>query len=137
MERVDRGRDPALYQSVMNSRSPGQAIADWYRKEQTLSEVGTDPKAYRDRILQEALTDDAFLSQISERLGLGYEPAPRGQSRPAAQPARAPNGQFQPATVTRLPTSLSRLSGRAAEADGDDGDGSEDAIFNAGRTRRR
>lgn len=52
--------DPTEYQKVMNSPNPFAEAVRWHQRHQTISEVGTDPAAYRERVLAEAMKDPAF-----------------------------------------------------------------------------
>lgn len=116
-------QNPALAQ-VWQQLPPwqrGEEVIGWYKQQQTLREIGSDPAAYRTKLQQELLSDPAFLAQAVEKLKAGQGPA---------QNAR-------PQTVTRLPPSLNRVTSAAPAHGADDGDDSEDAIFAAGRPARR
>ena len=139
----DGGRDPVTYFRVMNAPSPGEELVQWHRERQIVEQTGGDIGRYRERVLEEALRDEAFLSRIAERVG----GVPRGQPYERGTRARDENGRFmagqsagdqQPRHEVRLPTSLSRLNGssRGGMANEPE-DGSEEAIFDAGRAPRR
>jgi hypothetical protein len=104
--------NPQLYHEVMGARSPGQAIVDWFKRDQVLREVGTDPAAYRQKLQKELLEDQDFIAQVIAKT--------RGE---------AGNGS-RPANVTRLP-SLNRQTSAAAAKEADDNDGSPEAIWGA------
>lgn len=104
VNRAERG-DPSIVRSVMGSSDPGEALVRWYRREQTLSEVGEDPAAYKARVLEEAMKDPAFQSRVIEAV-------------------KNANGATRPAQVTQLPPSLARAAGSAVNdaSDYDDSD---------------
>ena len=95
-----------------------------------MHETGGNLDAYRQRIIQEY--------QEQQQQG-GFVP----QQQQPDQRARDENGRFlsqqtaqQPRHEVRLPTSLSRLNGsRGMPAASEVEDGSEEAIFDAGRSR--
>lgn len=58
-------RGPA--QQVANSPDPGQTLITWYQREKTLAEVGSDPNAYVQKKLEEALNDPQFLAKALEK----------------------------------------------------------------------
>jgi outer membrane biosynthesis protein TonB len=104
--------NPQLYHEVMGARSPGQAIVDWFKRDQVLREVGTDPAAYRQKLQQELLNDQEFIAQVIAKT--------RGD---------AGNGS-RPTNVTRLP-SLNRQTSAANSKEADDNDGSPEGIWGA------
>jgi hypothetical protein len=106
--------NPTLYHSVMNSRSPGSAIVDWYKRESVIREVGQDPAAYRQKLQDELLKDDAFLAKVIEQVN-GRAAAPSGS---------------RPTNVTRLP-SLNRQSNAGGSTNPLDSDGSPLGIWDA------
>ena len=122
------GRDPVSYFRVMNARSPGEEMVRWFHERRMLHETGGNLDAYRQRII------DEYLQQQG-----GVAPS---QQQPDHR-ARDENGRFlpqqqQPRHEVRLPTSLSRLNGsRGMPAASEVEDGSEEAIFDAGRSRPR
>ena len=61
-----RQMDPVEYQKVMNSPNPFAEAVRWHQRHQTISEVGTDPAAYRERVLSEAMQDPAFRQKAME-----------------------------------------------------------------------
>lgn len=105
--------DRTTYQSVMNSPNPGEAMVRWHAQQETLREVGSDPAAYKNKILEDAMKDPAFQAKVIEAI--------KGGS--------APSGQ-RPNNVTQLPPSLSRATGSKSGASiEDDTDGSDRAVF--------
>jgi hypothetical protein len=129
-----RGMHPLTYARVMNSATPGTEILAWHREQELKAEVGDDPKAYRDRVRQQLLDDDAFMAEVAGKLGVAAPP-PRQVVDPRS---RSPNGQFQAAAPARLPTSLSKVpGGTAAHGEPSALDGSDEAIWKAGNAPRR
>jgi len=57
MGSVGTGQNAALYHQVMNSSSPGEAIVDWFKREQLVREVGSDPASFRERLRAEILAE--------------------------------------------------------------------------------
>lgn len=116
-------RDPALVAKLTASpRRAGKAIMEWHRQQEVLRTVGNDPAAYRAKLQDELLNDQAFVAKVIERV--------------RAQPGQ-PAPQSRPQNVTRLPPSMNRVAAAAPAAEGDE-DGSEEAIFaEAERPRRR
>jgi hypothetical protein len=113
---VSQGTDPATYFGVMNSGSPGESIIAWYKDRQRHEEIGDDLDAFKERIINEYLA------------GQGRPPQPRRDDGTFAPAPRAP----------RLPTATSRLGAtNGAGLSGPPEDGSEEAIFAAGRDARR
>ena len=96
-------------QSVLRRPNPGAEIVAWYNKERAYQEFGTDPKAYRSKLLE----DPQFLAEAV-----------------AAANARA-TGQVngaRPNNVTQRPVSLSRVPGGGPNPV-DDNDVSDRALF--------
>ncbi len=91
--------DP-MRQQVINSPDPGETLVQLYQRERTIKEVGTDPIAYKSKVLQEALKDPEFLAK-------------------ALQSARQTAGA-QPTATNKidLPPSLNKVA--AAHSGGDD-----------------
>lgn len=128
------GADPVSYFRVMNARSPGEEMVRWFHERRLMHETGGNLEAYRNRILQEALQNPEFMARLQANGG-----AMPTQQQP--QQARGEDGRFQsqqpqPRQEVRLPTSLSRMNGsRGMPAASEVEDGSEEAIFDAGRSR--
>lgn len=119
------GGDRALATRVFGSTDPGGAMVAWHKEQSTLREIGTDPNAYVQKKLDEALKDPVFLAKAFEKdpvfLAKALEAAkahasgvqpPAASAQPQAQPAARPN------TVTQLPPSLRSMPGTAAASDG-------------------
>jgi hypothetical protein len=66
MTRAQEG-DPTVAKMVANSPNPGEAIVQWYKREETLKAVGDDPKAYANKVLEEALSNPEFLAKALEK----------------------------------------------------------------------
>jgi hypothetical protein len=106
MQQGDQGAQ-ALYRKAMQSMDPYGELVAWHKRNEILSQVGTDPKAYEERLR----------AKILEEL---QGQAPAGQQPAGAQPQQS---QTQP-----LP-SLNRSYGNAGNAQG--GAITEEDIFNA------
>jgi hypothetical protein len=94
----DETASPAERQEIMNSLNPFISAVELQTRKQVLSEVGTDPSKYRDKVLEEALKNPDFLAKAMQA----------AQAAAAANPTtRAP-----PSNVTRLP-SVARVGSAA------------------------
>jgi hypothetical protein len=123
---VSNGQAPVDYFRVMNAPSPGNELVEWFKEAKAREVVGNDPEAFRARIEQEILAK--------------YGLAPGGQAAPAQvsdAPARGPDGKFAPRQTVRLPTATSRMGNAAVGGNDEVLDGSDDAIFDAARPKRR
>lgn len=86
-------------QAILQSRNPYGDLVNRKRQADTLAEIGTDPKAYRDKVLEEAMQDQDFVKRVMESAKSGAEGRPEQH-------------------VTKLPPSLNRQQGAAnAKAD--------------------
>lgn len=115
--------DPAVqadYLRIMRSNHPYGELIAWHKNRQVLSEIGNDPAAYRNRVLEEAMKDpevqQRFLAQI------------RGAAQPTVEP---PNRSSVPA----IP-SLQSI-GTAATPAAAGGEPSDAELFSATTRRRR
>jgi hypothetical protein len=134
------GQDPVSYFRVMNARSPGEEMVRWFNERRLMHETGGNLDAYRQRILEEALQNPEFMARLQAQGGVVPSQQPSQEQR-----ARGDDGRFlatapqpQPRHEVRLPTSLSRMNGsRGMPAASEVEDGSEEAIFDAGRSRPR
>jgi hypothetical protein len=124
MQTVGDGNNLALYQRVMSSESPGEEIMRWHREHTLLQETGGDVNSFREKLRQEILAE----------LQAGGQPQVQPQ-RQAADAPRDDRGRFTPRHEVRLPTATSRMSGSQVAGNEDMEDGSDDAIFDAGRAR--
>jgi hypothetical protein len=66
LDRAAQG-DREAAQKIASSPNPGEAIVQWYKREQTLQQVGTDPQAYAQKILEDALSNPEFLAKALEK----------------------------------------------------------------------
>ena len=119
--------DPHSYFAVMNSPSPGEALMQWFNQARTWREIGDGGiDGFRERVRQEIMAE------------MGMAPRQAVNSRPVAEDRpRDDDGRFAPRHEVRLPTSLSRLGAAGRGTPNAAEDGSEEAIFDAGRPERR
>lgn len=103
--------DRALVQRIKAAPDPGKALMTWHKQQSTLREVGSDPAAYVQKKLEEALNDPAFLAKAVEKIKGG---------------SQQQNGTSQ---TFRVPRSLNSASGGRGGATFDPGDSSDEAIF--------
>ena len=138
------GQDPVAWFRVMNARSPGEEMVRWFNERRLLHESGGDVNAFRMRVAQQLLQDPEFLAYMQTNAGQVQQQQPQpqpqhaGQMQPRGEDGRFLPQQQQPRHEVRLPTSLNRMNGasRGVAAYGPE-DGSEEAIFDAGRPRPR
>jgi hypothetical protein len=77
---IQAGRmHPAEHQRIMSMPNPFLAAVEWHRNREILKEIGSDPAAYRQRILDEALQDEEYLGRAVEA----------ARSRASGRPVRA------------------------------------------------
>lgn len=104
LSRVQRG-DIGLRNQILSSGDPGASLVSWYKREQTIARVGDDPEAYRSKVLEDALNDEAFLAKVVEKI--------------KGKPAQGSNSR----NITKLPPSLNRATGSpVSPADDEDMD---------------
>lgn len=104
LSRVQRG-DIGLRDQILSSGDPGASLVSWYKREQTIARVGDDPEAYRSKVLEDALNDEAFLAKVVEKI--------------KGKPAQGSNSR----NITKLPPSLNRATGSpVSPADDEDMD---------------
>lgn len=92
----------AVVSTLRQSMDPYGEIMGWYDRRRVMSEVGSDPKAWFDKQLEERIKDPAFQASLLEKVRAG-----------AAAPQPTGNGP-RPAPVVNLPPSLSRAAAAAA-----------------------
>jgi hypothetical protein len=97
------GASPTV-RSVWSAPNPGKALMRWHGERQAVREVGADPAAYREKILADALKDEAFLAKVVEAAG---------------NSARRGDGG-RPRTTTRLPPSLNSQTGSTHQVEDPD-----------------
>jgi hypothetical protein len=93
--------NPHAAQAVANSPDPGQTMIDWYKREQVIAQVGTNPEEYVQKKLEEALSDPEFLAKALEKA--------RGVA--STQP-----------TQVKLPPSLNKATAARSAGDNDTSD---------------
>jgi hypothetical protein len=98
--------DDSLRQQVLQSPDPGETLVQLYQRESVLKEVGTDPVAYKSKVLEDALKDPQFLAK-------------------ALQAAKVTAGA-QPTHKIDLPPSLNKV---AAAHGGDTDDASDRGVY--------
>jgi hypothetical protein len=91
----ERAGDTQLLERVRNSFDPAEEIMAWHRRERTLQEVGSDPKAYREKLQAELLNDPAFRQKAMESW----------RSEASRNPARGPSSVTPLPNLTRAPGS--------------------------------
>lgn len=76
MARRSQSGDDSIRQQVINSPDPGETLVQLYQREKVIGEVGSDPNAYIQKKLDEALKDPAFLAKAVEaaRTAAGAQP---------------------------------------------------------------
>lgn len=102
------GGDAALAAKIKMSPEPGAEIVSWYQQRNLVSETGGDLAAYK----QKLLSDPEFVKQVIES---------------AKTQALGQNGS-RPNTVTKLPPSLTSVSGGSAK-NSDPDDNSDQSVF--------
>jgi hypothetical protein len=107
---------PAERARVAASRHPYAEVIRMQDERNVLTEIGTDPTAYVQKKLDEALNDPAFLARAIEKA--------RAQAAGQASPQTKPN------TVVQLPPSLNRAPGAASPHE-DLGDMSDRSLYAA------
>jgi hypothetical protein len=134
------GADPVSYFRVMNARSPGEEMVRWFNERRIMHETGGDINVYRHRVAAQLLQDPEFLAYMQQQQS-GAMPPPNAQRAGQMQP-RGDDGRFQPQQQprheVRLPSSLSKMNGASRGVSFDEPeDGSDEAIFDAGRPRSK
>jgi len=111
-EAVGRGTiDPGDYHRVLNSPNVFAAAVEWHQRQRTWQETGGNLEAYRQKVIEEYISDPKNQAAVIERARNG---------------AVQNGGSRQP--VVNLPPSLSRASGTSANVP-DDGDMSDASLF--------
>jgi hypothetical protein len=80
LRRDQQQTDPALRARMQESRDPGKTLLAWYREQKTVQEVGSDPKVWFEKQLEERMKDPAFLAKAVEMA--------RGQAQPQMRNSR-------------------------------------------------
>ena len=92
---------PYERQAILNARNPYGELVSRKQKADTLAEIGTDPKAYRERVLADAMKDPEFVKSVLEQ----------AKTEAASRPEQH---------VTKLPASLNKAQ-TASDAKSDAG----------------
>jgi hypothetical protein len=102
LDTAERG-DRTAAQAVASSPDPGATLVNWYKREQVIAQVGTNPEEYVQKKLEEALNDPEFLAKALEKA--------RGVA--STQP-----------TQVKLPPSLNKATAARSAGDNDSSDAS-------------
>jgi hypothetical protein len=111
-----QARDPevsALRAKMLASDDPVGVAVEWHKSRSVLKETGGDLTAYREKALEDALNDPAFLAKALER---------------ANASSQQQNGQPAPKNVIKLPPSVGKIAA-AQSASADGGDMSNESLF--------
>ncbi len=101
---------PMLVSQMRSSDDPVAAAMNWYQRDKLLKETGGDLSAYKNKLLDEALKDPAFVAK-------------------AIESARTKAGQGGTAPIVQLPPSLNKTPASGPSHVPDDGDMSDRGIF--------
>lgn len=114
----------ALVQRLTAAPNPGEAVVAWYKRAETLREVGDDPAAYKAKIAEDT------------RKALMADPEFRKQLLADLRAEALTGDDGRPRTATRLPPSLNRTTGGNGRAPNDleAFDDSPGAIFDSAFT---
>lgn len=115
--------DPAVqtdYLRIMRSNHPYGELVAWHKKRQAFDEIGGDPAAYRNRVLDEAMRDPEVQQRFLAQL--------RGAAQPNIEAPRR-------SAVPHIPSlqGIGTAAGPASAA----GDPSDAELFSATTRRRR
>ena len=115
--------DPAVqtdYLRIMRSNHPYGELVTWHKKRQAFDEIGSDPAAYRNRVLDEAMRDPEVQQRFLAQL--------RGGARHTFETPRR-------SAVPHIPSlqGIGTAAGPASAA----GDASDAELFSATTRRRR
>lgn len=123
---IDAGDPEAtnVYNAAMQHPDPYEVIMTWHQNRQTLSSIGGDLNAYRQKLLDEALKDPEYLKRAIE--------AAKGQAATNGQQINRP-GVVQP----RVPVIPSLSDIGAAGPDEQQHEPSDEALFRAAVSAKR
>jgi hypothetical protein len=115
--------DPAVqtdYLRIMRSNHPYGELVAWHKKRQAFDEIGSDPAAYRNRVLDEAMRDPEVQQRFLAQL--------RGAAQPNIEAPRR-------SAVPHIPSlqGIGTAAGPASAA----GDPTDAELFSATTRRRR
>ena len=108
------------YQRVMAQPNQYDALVQLHQQRKALSEIGNDPNAYREKLLAEALNDQAFLAKALEAAKA------KASSNPSVVSFTAPKSKGLP--------SISNV-GAAGSVGGNTADISDDDMFDKWASR--
>jgi hypothetical protein len=95
------------YQRIMASEHPYAELVSWHRKQSLLKEIGTDPEAYKEKLL----SDQTFLAKALERANAAARGKAPVVSLPNSQRTSLPSvskmGAAEPIGKTRIDDDLS------------------------------
>lgn len=111
------GGDERLRSEMLSSYDPARFVMDWHARNTLLSEIGSDPNAYRQRIIDEYLSNPENKARLAE--------------------AVAPKPAAPPAPTVKLPPSLNRSTGASSPSAQDGADVSDHELFASTVSRRR
>lgn len=115
---------PQALAELKKSQDPYGDIVGWHQRNSLLSEIGSDPKAYEQKIIERHLSDPATRAKLLEALN----------AQQPATPAPAAQGGT---SVVKLPPSLNRMTSAASSTPGAPQDVSDEALFSQTVARRR
>lgn len=78
--------DPAVqtdYMRIMRANHPYGELVAWHKSRQVLTEIGSDPAAYRTRVIEEAMKDPEVQKRFLEQLRGAAQPTVEAPSRSA------------------------------------------------------
>lgn len=110
--------DVQLRARMNNAANAGEELVKWHRERETVREVGTDPAAYRQKVLDDALKDPTYLAK-----------AIAAANAAAGGGTAQPNGGGQPSPIQLPPSLTSAARADAHRGDLDDNDVSDEALF--------
>lgn len=108
---AEKNLKPQEVDAIIQSRNPFGTLIGRKKQAETLAEIGTDPKAYREKVLADAMKDPEFVKAVLSQ----------AKTEAASRPEQH---------VTKLPPSLNRAS-TAASAKSDAGDPNGIALTDA------
>lgn len=102
LEEAVRANPATRYEVQKMLESPDRygEVVRWHKRQQTFREIGDDPAAYRQRVIDEALKDPEVVKRVIEQARTSAAPAPDNRAPPNV----------------RLPPSLNRASGAGGHA---------------------
>lgn len=114
----------AVVADLNNQMDPYGKILEWHQERTIRQEIGTDPKAYQQKVIEQFINDPANAGRIAEMMR-------SQQAGGQAQQAQA----GKPSSVIDLPPSLNRQTSAASDAV-DSGGMSDAELFSFATARR-